>query len=197
MGGFREFGADEHSSSSSSSANLFHSVTAIVIWLGSVHLNVAIVLSSLIFLPPSLSLLILGLLFLLIFIPIDDRSKYGRMLARYICKHACSYFPVTLHVEDYDAFQPTRAYVFGYEPHSVWPIGAVALADLTGFMPLPNIKVLASTAVSFSVSSSFFFNPFLWLAPASRKNFASYLDSGYSCILVPGGVQETFHMKHD
>lgn len=110
MGGYREFSADEHSTS-----NLFHSVTAIVIWLGSVHLNVAIVLSSLIFLPPSLSLLyihifslslsslhdtkfknsfcnplfffcrVLGLLFLLIFIPIDDRSKYGRMLARYYC----------------------------------------------------------------------------------------------------------------
>ncbi|CAL9760185.1 unnamed protein product [Musa acuminata subsp. burmannicoides] len=133
-------------------------------------------------------------------IPLNDRNRLGRRFDILYCKSACGYFPITLHVEDITipsirSMNETFA-VFGYEPHSVLPIALCALADHAGFMPLPKIKVLASSAV--------FYTPFLrqiwtWmgLIPASRKNFYEYLEAGYSCIIVPGGVQETFHLNRD
>ncbi|KAF2312535.1 hypothetical protein GH714_034994 [Hevea brasiliensis] len=137
----------------------------------------------------------LGLLLLLAIIPINDRSEFGRRVSRYIFRHVCSHFPMFLHVEDINAFRSDRAYVFGYEPHSVFPLGLGMLSGYMGLMPIPKIKVLASSAV--------FWTPFLrhiwtWcdVTPATRKNFMSLLEADCSCVVVPGGVQETCYMKH-
>ncbi|KAK8693204.1 hypothetical protein V6N13_070798 [Hibiscus sabdariffa] len=188
--GYREFnGRNEFSS------NILHGVLACALWIGAMHFNFFVFNFSLFFLPFSRFLLVVGLFLVFMVLPIDENSTFGRRLGRYICVHMASYFPTTLHVEDINDFHPDRAYVFGYEPHSVLPIGVVTLAERTGFMPLPKLKCLASSPV--------FYAPFLrhiwtWLgaAPATRKNFCSLLENGYSCIIVPGGVQETFNLEH-
>ncbi|CAN6340052.1 unnamed protein product [Urochloa humidicola] len=51
------------------------------------------------------------------FAPVNVTSKRGRSIARFICRYGLGYFPVTLHVEHYEVFDPKGAYVFGYEPH--------------------------------------------------------------------------------
>jgi 2-acylglycerol O-acyltransferase 2 len=177
-------------------SNTMHTLVAVAIWLGGIHFNVVLVIFSLFFLPLSYSLVILGSLLFLMFTTVDFNSRFGRAMSRYICKNACRYFPITLHVEDMNSFQPDRAYVFGYEPHSVLPIGVVCFSPDSGFMPLPKMRVLASSAV--------FYTPFLrhvwtWLGltPATKKNFTSLLDAGYSCLVIPGGVQEILYMQHD
>ncbi|CAI9272174.1 unnamed protein product [Lactuca saligna] len=173
-----------------------HTFFAMIIWLGSVHLIVFLNVASFLLLPLHKYFMVLGILVVLMFIPIDENSKWGISVARYVYKHVIGYFPATLYVEDIKAFDPDQAYVFGYEPHSVWPIGCGILSEHTGFMPIKKVKILASTAV--------FYTPFLrhlwtWmgLSAATRKNFSSLLKSGCSCIVIPGGVQEAFHLNHD
>ncbi|XP_010270587.1 PREDICTED: diacylglycerol O-acyltransferase 2-like [Nelumbo nucifera] len=175
-------------------SSLLQMVTALALLLGPLHLVVALIFMAC-FLPNYLAFSIFVLLLFFTVLPINDESKLGRTLAWYICYHCCAYFPVTLHVEDIKAFESKRAYVFGYEPHSVFPIGVVSLVDFTEFMHLPKIKLLASSAI--------FYTPFLrhiwtWLGitPATKRNFTSLLEAGHSCIVVPGGVQEACLMKH-
>ncbi|KAK1619262.1 hypothetical protein QYE76_024779 [Lolium multiflorum] len=211
-GGAAEAAADGTTVFRATSHSRLRTTVALALWLGAIHFNVLLLLASLFLLPrriaamsvhPSpfpfslvLCCLVLGTQLFFMLVPVSDKSRIGRKIARFVSQNVIGHFPVTLHVEDYQAFDPKRAYVFGYEPHSVLPVGLGALMDLVGFMPLPKIKVLASSAV--------FYTPFLrqiwtWLGlvPASRKSFYSYLGAGYTCIIVPGGVQEILHMDHD
>ncbi|WJX88266.1 Diacylglycerol O-acyltransferase 2 [Trifolium repens] len=186
FGGNKEFGE---------SCNLFKSVVALSLSFGAIHFNVALILFALFFLPLSKALLIFSLLILFVVLPVDENSLLGQKLSRFICKHVCSYFPITLHLEDAEAFHLNQPYVFCYEPHSIFPLGIFALHENVGFMPIPNIRFL--------VSSASFYIPFLrqvwtWLGYSSveKKNLISLLEAGHSCIIVPGGTRETHLMEH-
>ncbi|XP_027192389.1 diacylglycerol O-acyltransferase 2D-like isoform X1 [Cicer arietinum] len=207
--------------------NSLKSVVALALCFGAIHFNLAFILFSLFFLPLSLSPWVIAFLMLFTVLPVDKNSLLGLKLSRFICKHVCTYFPITLHVEDAEAFHLNRSYgkkelispfpyqpfwsldegcskfnlyirirmFFCYEPHSVFPFGSFALHNNTGFMRIPKIRFL--------VSSAAFYIPFLrqiwtWLGFSSvtKQNVISLLASGYSCIIVPGGTRETLFMEH-
>uniref|UniRef100_A0ACD5UVE4 Uncharacterized protein n=1 Tax=Avena sativa TaxID=4498 RepID=A0ACD5UVE4_AVESA len=171
-------------------------VVALVLWLGAIHMNLSLLLASAFFFSRRTAALVIGMQVFLMFAPVNGSNRWGRIIARFICKHAVGYFPITLHIEDYGAFDPNTAYVFGYEPHNAVPLGMWALAQPMGFMPLPKMKLLASSAA--------FYIPFMkqiwtWLGmvPVSRENLCSNLGAGYSCALVPGGLREMLYMDHE
>jgi len=162
---------------------------ALALWMvaGSIHLNMLLIILALILLPSVWAFLVLGFLLTLVLIPVEENSEWGQRLAKFVCYHGSRYFPITVIIENMKAFNPSNAYVI--------PVGLLALCNHSGFMPLPNIKALASSAV--------FYTPILrhlwsWLGvvPASRENFVKLLNAGYSCVVIPGGVQEILYMEH-
>ncbi|XP_071707486.1 diacylglycerol O-acyltransferase 2-like [Rutidosis leptorrhynchoides] len=173
-----------------------HEFVALILWLGILPIVISLIVASFLLLPFLKLLMVIGVLVFLIIIPINQNNKWGLALARYVYKHAAGYFPATVYVEDIKAFKPDQAYVFGYEPHSVWPLGAGILLDLARYIPITKIKILASSAMFYTPILRHFWT-WLGISSVNRTNFKSLLKSGYSCIVIPGGVQEVFLMKHD
>ncbi|KAH7437400.1 hypothetical protein KP509_05G069600 [Ceratopteris richardii] len=168
---------------------------ALFLWLSSIHLVLILVFLMLFILPYRWSVTLFVLLVTLMVIPLFERSSLAEGVARFICKHGPGHFPITLVMEDSDALDTERAFIFAVEPHSVLPIGIIGLCHFTGFLPVQKIKAFASSAV--------FLTPFLrhiwsWLGllPVSKKVVLEYLNKGYSCILIPGGVREMLYMEH-
>lgn len=174
----------------------FKSFLAVALWLSSIHIVVVLVFLMLFVLPSRWSLTLFAMLLTLMFIPLFEKSAVAVSVARFICKYGPGHFPITMVMEDRDALDPKRAYLFAVEPHSVLPIGILALCNYTEYLPIHKLKALSSSAI--------FFTPFLrhmwsWLGlvPASRKILTDSLSDGYSCVLIPGGVREMLFMEHD
>ncbi|KAJ7529287.1 hypothetical protein O6H91_15G042400 [Diphasiastrum complanatum] len=170
------------------------SMLAVLIWLGAIHLNSLVALLVITNLRSSWAIALLATFLLLMVVPCDPYNPVGMRIAKFVCQNAPQHFPIKFTVEDEAAFDPNRAYVFAAEPHSVLPLGIISMCNYTGYLPLTNIKALASSAI--------FYTPVLrqiwtWLGlvPASRKGFAKLLEQRYSCIIVPGGVQECLYMQ--
>ncbi|AQL03435.1 Diacylglycerol O-acyltransferase 2 [Zea mays] len=83
---------------------------ALALWLGGIHFNVLLVLASLFLLSGRAAAIVVAFQLLFMFAPVNDRDKWGQSVARFICRHAMGYFPITLHVEDYKSLDPSRAY---------------------------------------------------------------------------------------
>ncbi|KAH7444031.1 hypothetical protein KP509_02G061300 [Ceratopteris richardii] len=130
------------------------------------------------------------------FLPLFEKSPIAESFARFICKHGPGHFPLTMVMEDSDALDSKRNFIFAVEPHSVLPIGILGLCNFTGFLPVQKLKAFASSAI--------FYTPILrhvwsWLGlmPASRSLVIRTLNKGFSCVLIPGGVREMLYLEHD
>ncbi|EFJ26687.1 hypothetical protein SELMODRAFT_96204 [Selaginella moellendorffii] len=168
---------------------------AVLIWLGAIHFNTIVGLVVLANLRRAWAIAVMGLYLLLMVLPAHHESPLGRKVATFICKYAPKHFPIRLHVDDIKSFDLSKAYVFAVEPHSILPIGIISLCHYTGYMPFTKIRALASSAV-FATPILRHIWTWLGLVPASRKTFGKLLNDGYSCIVVPGGVQECLYMEH-
>ncbi|CAI5464800.1 unnamed protein product [Closterium sp. Yama58-4] len=168
-------------------------IVALFIWLGLFHFNTIAAAIAIYHLPSKTSVVVLVVLVTLVIIPVSE-SEFGIKVASFIARTASTYFPINMIYEDRQALDSNKAYIVALEPHHVFPISAVALSPLSGLFPLQKIRILGSSVLTYV---PFVRHIWRWLsmAPATRKQFSNLLASGTSCVIVPGGLQESLLLE--
>ncbi|KAL3693247.1 hypothetical protein R1sor_006898 [Riccia sorocarpa] len=170
----------------------FLNFVALALWLFGIHLNIYICLICLVYLPNRWAITVLALWLSQILLPLFAETPFTDCVARFIAKYAPAYFPTETHCEDVNALDPNRPYM---EPHSVLPISIVVTTKHYGFLPLKKMKALATTAIFWTPVLRHVWS-WLGLVPATKETFRQWLKEGYSCVVVPGGVQECLSLRY-
>lgn len=170
-------------------------MVALFLWLGFIHFNTIVLLIAIYHLPSKASIGVISILVTLMFLPVDLNSAFGKKLATFIARAAPTYFPIKFIYEDHGALDPKKAFIIALEPHHILPISAIALSPLSGYFPLTNMRILGSSALEYV---PFVRHIWRWLsmASATRSQFVKLLGSGTSCVIIPGGLQESLLMNH-
>eukprot|EP00897_Mesotaenium_endlicherianum_P010668 jgi/Mesen1/962/ME000012S00511 len=168
----------------------------LVLWMGIFHFNTVVIVTSLLCLPNIYAITALAIYTTITVIPVDEKSAWGTRLARFVSSTVPAHFPLKVIYEDKDALNPDRSYVIALEPHSVLPISVVAFCNGANLCPLTNIKTLASSVLDYVPLCRHLWR-WMGMAGVSRDTFAKLLQTGTTCILIPGGVQECTFMRSD
>ncbi|CAI7804449.1 unnamed protein product [Closterium sp. NIES-54] len=163
---------------------------AMVLWMGWLHILLALLLLIALTFPHPLAIALLLLLATLAVTPVDVEGPLAQAYRRFIYAVVLRHFPVRMLFHDRTALTFGKPYVIAVEPHSVLPVG------LGAFM----CHALAAGGVA-GATSAIFRVPLLrqcwqWarLAPATRALLSGVLQRGRPVIIVPGGVQECLFM---
>ncbi|GBG70708.1 hypothetical protein CBR_g8007 [Chara braunii] len=167
---------------------------ALFIWICGIHLNIMIIALILWYIRRPIGISLLCVYLTLILIPVSEPSAWARSLTRFVCSTVVQYFPIKVKIAENASFDPNRAYVIGLEPHSVLPLATVALSPVLRNSPVPKIRLLGTSMLKYVPIIR---HVWTWMGvhDVSRETFVKLLSDGYSCTLVPGGVQECLYME--
>eukprot|EP00475_Leptophrys_vorax_P037249 TRINITY_DN63978_c0_g1_i1.p1 TRINITY_DN63978_c0_g1~~TRINITY_DN63978_c0_g1_i1.p1 ORF type:complete len:327 (-),score=3.52 TRINITY_DN63978_c0_g1_i1:252-1232(-) len=171
----------------------FEIMVALFLFIGLFHFDTIVMFTAIFHLPSKTSVAVIVLMITLVVLPINPHSKFGKRLATFIAKAVPTYFPIKFIYEDHAALDPKQAHIIALEPHHVFPISALALSPSSGLFPLTNLRILGSSALGLVPLVRHIWR-WLGMGAATRKEFVKILASGTSCVIIPGGMQESLLM---